>query len=118
VALSPGRFRGGHCGPSTLPLSPYGHLMATASTSPELHPRRSAALAAHALREALAELGVLDEIPKCAAEVIDGRAVVELGPIDAAVAVILAERLRSRKARRRGRAVTPGADQDAGNPTL
>lgn len=90
--------------------------MATASTSPESNPHRNAALAAHALREVLAELGVLEEIPRCVAGVIDGRAVVEFGPIDAAVAVILAERLRAKRARR-SRAVAPDVDQDTVNPT-
>ena len=91
--------------------------MVTLSIGPEVHPRRRAALAAHALREALAQAGILEHFPQCAADVIDGRAVVQLGAIDAAAALALAERLLSRRRRRRA-ASADGRDvsTEAGQP--
>lgn len=91
--------------------------MVTLSIGPEVHPRRRAALAAHALREALAEAGILEHFPKCAADVIDGRAVVQLGAIDAAAALMLAERLLARRHRRRAASSDDGdTSAETGRP--
>jgi len=73
------------------------------SIDPGTHPRRRAALAAHALRVALSDVGLLEQFPECAADVADDRAVVHLGTVDADAALALAERLRSSK---RGRPAT------------
>jgi len=75
------------------------------SIDPGTHPRRRAALAAHSLREALADAGLLDHFPECAADVVDGRAVVRLGAIDAAAALVLAVRLKPSERGRSDRAM-------------
>ena len=80
------------------------------SVDPGTHPRRRAALAAHSLREALADMGLLDHFPQCAADVVDGRAVVRLGVIDAAAALVLAERLNPSEHRRSARAMDVVSD--------
>jgi hypothetical protein len=77
------------------------------------HPRRRAALAAHALREALADAGLLELFPECTADVADGRAVVQLGAIDAAAALVLAERLRPPRRRRTARSANAVTNDSA-----
>jgi hypothetical protein len=86
--------------------------MSTLSPDPGSHPQRRAALAAHALREALATLGLLDQVPECTGTVIDGRAVVRLGEIEAAAALALAKQLSRmpRSTRRKRRADEPTED--------
>lgn len=86
------------------------------SADPGMHPRRRAALAAHALRVALADAGLLELFPECAADVSDGRAVVQLGAIDATAALTLAERLKPGGRRRsgRGRENVTGVDESEG----
>lgn len=80
-------------------------MVTTGRTESEQHPRRRAALAAHALREALADAGLLEAFPQCAADVLSGRAVVQLGAVDASAALALAERLRPSGRTRRQRAM-------------
>jgi hypothetical protein len=67
--------------------------MSTLSLDPGSHPQRRAALAAHALREALEAIGLLDQVPECVGAVKDGQAVVRLGDIDATAALALATQL-------------------------
>ena len=76
-------------------------MVTESGADPGAHPRRHAALAAHALREALSDSGLLEHFPQCSGEVFDGRAMVQLGAIDAVGALQLAERLKSSKSRRR-----------------
>jgi hypothetical protein len=73
----------------------------TLGIGPGNHPQRRAALAAHALREALSAAGLLEFFPECTAAVDGERAVVRLGEIDAAAAMALAERLTPSRRRRR-----------------
>jgi hypothetical protein len=73
----------------------------TLSLSPGSHPQRRAALAAHALREALSTVGLLDDFPECHGAVDGERAIVHLGDIDAAAAVALAKRLTRSPRRKR-----------------
>lgn len=76
--------------------------MSTLCIDPGNHPQRRAALAAHALREALAAVGLLESIPECIGAVTDGRAVVRIGEIDAATALALAMQLtRGHRSRNR-----------------
>ncbi len=82
--------------------------MSTLCLDPGNHPQRRAALAAHALREALAAVGLLEAIPECT--VANGRAVVRIGEIDASAALALAMQLtrahRSRKRKRPAQSAT------------
>lgn len=82
---------------------PYGDCMSTLSLDPGTHPQRRAALAAHALREALETVGLLESFPECTGAVIDDRPVVRIGHIDADTAFALAQRLarKSRGGRKR-----------------
>ncbi len=75
--------------------------MTTLSLDPGSHPQRRASLAAHALREALARVGLLDGFPECHGAVQGERAIVHLGDIDAATALMLAKRLSKQPGRRR-----------------
>lgn len=79
-------------------------MVTESSADPGAHPSRHAALAAHALREALSDSGLLEHFPQCSGEVLDGHAMVQLGAIHAAGALQLAERLKSSKSRRRASA--------------
>jgi hypothetical protein len=87
--------------------------MSTLSLDPGNHPQRRAALAAHALREALATIGLLESVPECIGAVTEGRAVVRIGEIDATAALSLAMQLtraqRSRKRKRPARSAESGA---------
>jgi hypothetical protein len=78
---------------------PYGDSMNTLSLDPAAHPRRRAALAAHALREALATAGLLEAFPECRGDVEKGRAVVRLGAVDAVAALSLAQKLAPHRRR-------------------
>ena len=82
-------------------MQPYGNSVTTCEQEPqqEQAPQQLAAQAAHALRAALADLGLLERVPECRAEVQDGKAVVRLGTVDAAAAVALAARLAKRRRR-------------------
>jgi hypothetical protein len=82
------------------------------SIDPGMHPHRRAALAAHALRVALADVGLLELFPECAAGVSDGRPVVQLGAVDADAALALAGQLKSgrRRAARASNAATDGTE--------
>lgn len=75
--------------------------MSTLSLDPGNHPQRRAALAAHALREALAAVGLLDSVPECIGTVTQGRAMVRIGEIDAVAALALAMQLASAHRRRK-----------------
>ena len=75
--------------------------MNTLSLDPGTHPQRRAALAAHALREALAAVGLLDSFPECHGTVDGERATVRLGDIDAAAALTLAKRISNTPRRKR-----------------
>lgn len=75
--------------------------MSTLSLDPGNHPQRRAALAAHALREALAVVGLLDSVPECIGTVAQGRAMVRIGEIDAVAALALAMQLASAHRRRK-----------------
>ena len=86
--------------------------MTSGDVGPDVHPRRRAALAAHALREKLAAAGLLDAFPELRGDVDDGRAVVRLGTVDATAALELARRLgRGAAGRRRSR---PGGNPGEG----
>jgi hypothetical protein len=67
--------------------------MMTLRIDPETSPEQSGAVAAHELRAALAELGLLENVPECQAAVDGGRALVRLGNVDAATASRLAGHL-------------------------
>ncbi|MGH3626187.1 MAG: hypothetical protein ACRDRL_01900 [Sciscionella sp.] len=82
--------------------------MSTLSLDPGNHPQRRAALAAHALREALAAVGLLELVPECVGAVAQGRAVVRIGEIDAAAALALAMQLTRNRRIRRQRRPTQG----------
>jgi hypothetical protein len=89
--------------------------MSSGEAGPEIHPRRRAALAAHALREKLAAAGLLDAFPELRGDVDDGRAVVRLGTVDAAAALELARRIGARAGagRRRGGSSEAGGSEDS-----
>jgi len=70
--------------------------MTSGEAGPEIHPRRRAALAAHALRGKLAAAGLLEAFPELRGDVEEGRAVVRLGTVDADAALELAGRIAAR----------------------
>jgi hypothetical protein len=76
--------------------------MTTLSIDPGTHPQQRAAVAAHALCQALTAAGLLEGLPQCRAEVEDGDAVVNLGQVSASTALALAAVI-SRGAQRRTR---------------
>lgn len=88
--------------------------MSTLCLDPGKHPQRRAALAAHALREALAAVGLLESVPECIGTITDGRAVVRIGEIDAATALALAVQLtRAHRSRKRNRPARSAAESGA-----
>lgn len=76
--------------------------MMTLSLEPDAHPQRRAAMAAHALRQALAAAGLLEDFPDCRAEVEEDTGVVRLGTVSATTALALAAAIK-RGTRRRVR---------------
>jgi hypothetical protein len=89
--------------------------MSTLSLDPGTHPQRRAALAAHALREALAAAGLLEAVPECTGLVVDGRAMVRVGDIEATAALALAKRLASKS--RTTTRKRPAKDRSEGEPS-
>jgi hypothetical protein len=74
--------------------------MSTLSLGPGAHPQRHAALAAHALREALQTIELLEAFPQCVGVVVDNRPFVRIGDISADAALALAQRLVRRSVKR------------------
>lgn len=92
----------GQQGPEVAPWRLYVQSMTTLSLEPGTHPQRRAAIGAHALRQALAAAGLLDDVPEVRGEVEGETGMVNLGKISASTALALAAVIK-RGTRRRAR---------------